>query len=91
MQGRLRVLGWPAAVLISTAAHTAYKTALFALPSSPARADFLSIVVLTFTVGTLFGLSRELSRSIYPAVAAHAAFDLMVYGAAAQAPWWVWT
>ena len=44
----------------------------------------------TFTVGALFGLSRELSRSIYPAVAAHAAFDLMVHGAAAQAPWWVW-
>jgi membrane protease YdiL (CAAX protease family) len=90
MQGRLRVLGRPAAVLISAAAHTAYKTALFALPPSPVGVDFLSLVAFTFTVGALVGLSRELSRSIYPAVAAHAAFDLMVYGAAAQAPWWVW-
>jgi membrane protease YdiL (CAAX protease family) len=90
MQGRLRVLGRPAAVLLSAAAHTAYKTALFVLPPSPVSVDFLSFVVLTFSVGTLLGLSRELSRSIYPAVAAHAAFDLVVYGAAAQAPWWVW-
>jgi membrane protease YdiL (CAAX protease family) len=90
MQGRLRVLGRPAAVLIAAAAHTAYKTALFALPPSPVSVDFLSLVVFTFTVGALFGLSRELSRSVYPAVAAHVAFDLIVYGAAVQAPWWVW-
>ena len=44
----------------------------------------------TFTVGALLGLSSELSRCMYTAVAAHVAFDLMVYGAAAQAPWWVW-
>jgi membrane protease YdiL (CAAX protease family) len=91
MQGRLRVLGRPAAVLISAAAHTAYKTALFALPPSPVRIDFLSLVAVTFIGGVLFGLSRELSRSTYPAVAAHVAFDLVVYGAAAQAPWWVWS
>jgi membrane protease YdiL (CAAX protease family) len=90
MQGRLRALGRPAAVLISAAAHTAYKTALFLLPASPVSVNFLSLVVFTFTVGALFGLLRELSRSVYPAVAAHAAFDLIVYGAAAQAPWWVW-
>ena len=90
MQGRLLVLGRPAAVLVSAAAHTAYKTALFALPPSPVSADFPSLVVLTFTVGALIGLSRELSRSVYPAVAAHVAFDLVVYGAAAGAPWWVW-
>ena len=90
MQGRLRVLGRPAAVLISTAAHTAYKTALFALPPSPVSVDFLSLVVFTFTVGALFGMLREFCRSIYPAMAAHVAFDLMVYGAVAQAPWWVW-
>jgi membrane protease YdiL (CAAX protease family) len=91
MQGRLRVLGRPAAVLISAAAHTAYKTALFALPPSPVSIDYPSLVVFTFTVGALFGLGRELSRSIYPAVTGHVAFDLVVYGAAAQAPWWVWS
>jgi len=91
MQGRLRVLGWPAAVLISAAAHTAYKTALFALPPFPVNVYYPSLVVFTFTVGALFGLSREFSRSVYPAVAAHVAFDLMVYGAMAQAPWWVWS
>lgn len=90
MQGRLRALGRPAAVLISAAAHTAYKTALFALPPSPASVDFLSLVVFTFTVGTLVGMVREFTRSVYPAGAAHVAFDLVVYGAAAEAPWWVW-
>jgi membrane protease YdiL (CAAX protease family) len=90
MQGRLRVLGKPAAVLISAAAHTAYKAALFVLPPFAVNVDYLSLVLFTFTVGALFGASRELSRSVFPAVAAHVAFDLVVYGAAVQAPWWVW-
>jgi membrane protease YdiL (CAAX protease family) len=90
LQGRVRVLGRPAAVLISAAAHTAYKTALFALPPSPAAVNFPSLAAFTFTCGALFGFLREASRSVYPAAAGHVVFDLMVYGAAAQAPWWVW-
>jgi hypothetical protein len=91
MQGRLRVLGRAAAVLLPAVAHTAYKTALFALPPAPVHIWFPSLAVLTFAVGALFGLGRALSRSVYPAVAGHVVFDLVVYGAAAQAPWWVWT
>ncbi len=91
MQGRLRILGRPAAILIAAAAHAAYKTALFALPSSPIGVDYRLIAVWTLGAGALFGLARELSDSVLPPVAAHVTFDLLVYGAIARAPWWVWT
>jgi membrane protease YdiL (CAAX protease family) len=90
VQGRLRVLGWPAAVVLAAVAHTAYKTALFVLPASPVDVNFAFLATWTLAGGIVFGLLREFSRSILPPVAAHAAFDLVVYGALAQAPWWVW-
>lgn len=90
MQGRLRNLGRPLAVLAAAAAHAAYKTALFAFPPQPARVDYFAIAALTLAGGAVFGVLRELSGSVIPAVAGHAAFDLMVYGTMAQAPWWVW-
>jgi membrane protease YdiL (CAAX protease family) len=90
VQGRLRVLGWPAAVVLAAVAHTAYKTALFVLPASPVDVNFVFLATWTLAGGIVFGLLREFSRSILPPVAAHAAFDLVVYGALAQAPWWVW-
>ncbi len=90
VQGRLRVLGWPAAVVLAAIAHTAYKTALFVLPASPVDVNFAFLATWTLAGGIVFGLLREFSRSILPPVAAHAAFDLVVYGALAQAPWWVW-
>jgi membrane protease YdiL (CAAX protease family) len=90
MQERLRELGRPAAVLLTAAAHTAYKTALFTLLPSPIRIDFKLIVISTLAAGVLFGMLREYSRSVVPPVAAHVMFDFLVYGAAARAPWWVW-
>jgi membrane protease YdiL (CAAX protease family) len=90
VQGRLRVLGWPAAVVLAAVAHTAYKTSLFVLPASPVDIDFAFLATWTLAGGIVFGLLREFSRSILPPVAAHAAFDLVVYGAMVQAPWWVW-
>ena len=91
MQGRLRILGRPAAILIAAAAHAAYKTALFALPASPIGVDYRLIAAWTLGAGALFGLLRELSDGVLPPVAAHVTFDLLVYGAVARAPWWVWT
>jgi hypothetical protein len=38
----------------------------------------------------IFGLLRQVSGSVAPSMVAHAAFDLLVYGALARAPWWVW-
>jgi membrane protease YdiL (CAAX protease family) len=49
------------------------------------------VALWTFVGGITFGLIRELSSSVIPPILAHAMFDLLVYGAVARAPWWVWT
>jgi membrane protease YdiL (CAAX protease family) len=95
MQGRLRSLkagaaGAVIAVILAAAAHAAYKTALFALPPWPMNIEYAKIAALTLGSGALFGLLRELSDNVIPAVAAHVVFDLLVYAAALRAPWWVW-
>lgn len=90
VQGRLSRLGWPAAVVLAAAAHAAYKTALFAFPAAPYEVVCVPLAFWTLLGGIAFGLLRQFSGSLLPPVAAHAAFDLVVYGAIAEAPWWVW-
>jgi membrane protease YdiL (CAAX protease family) len=91
VQGRLRRLGWVAAVALAALAHTAYKSALFALPETPVQIDFRFLVVWTFVGGCVFGMLREFSGGVLPPVAAHVLFDLVVYGERVEAPWWVWS
>lgn len=90
VQGRLSPLGWPAAVIVAALAHTAYKTALFTFPSMDVRVQLSSLAVLTFLVGSAFGLTRHFSKSVLPPLAGHILFDIVVYGDRIQAPWWVW-
>src|SRR6185295_18817078 len=89
--GRLQRFGAPAALIGAALAHAGYKTALFAWPlvASPA-VDFASVAMLTTAGGVVLGALRASSRSLWPAIAAHAAFDFVVYGAVSHAPWWVW-
>lgn len=76
--GRMRAWGPLCAGATAAAGHTLYKCALFALTSSLAELLFLAGV--TFLAGLLFGLLRErLGGTVFP-VAAHAAFDILVYG-----------
>jgi membrane protease YdiL (CAAX protease family) len=91
LQGRLRELGWPVAVLGAAVAHAGYKTLLFAWPGETAPVNLLVIGFWTVTGGVFFGWLREFSGSLLPPLFAHAVFDLMTYGAVARAPWWVWT
>jgi membrane protease YdiL (CAAX protease family) len=91
LQGRLRAFGWPVAVVAAAAAHAAYKSALFAWPPGHSEINCGVIAGLTFAGGLVFGLLREFSGSVAPPMVAHAAFDLLVYGALARAPWWVWS
>jgi len=91
VQGRLRRLGWAAAVALAAAAHTAYKSALFVFPPEGVAIDLGFIVVWTFVGGVVFGLLREFSDSVLPPVAAHVCFDLIAYGDRLMAPWWVWS
>ena len=88
--GQARRFGWPAAVTIAALAHAAYKTALFAWPAAPAPVDLWPMLWLTTVGGLVLGALRVWSGSLVPAIAAHAAFDFVVYGAVAGAPWWVW-
>jgi membrane protease YdiL (CAAX protease family) len=91
MQGRLKVLGGPTAVVSAALAHTVYKCALFALRDSPVEIDFAMLAIGTLAGGLVFGALREGARSVWPAVAAHAFFDVVAYGDLARAPWWVWS
>lgn len=91
LQGAVRQMGWPAAVLIAATSHTAYKTALVLWPPVPLPIDYLTLVIGTMVGGSLLGVLREFSGSLWPAVAGHVAFDYIVYRAFGQAPWWVWS
>ena len=91
LQGSLRARGWPVAVVAAALAHAAYKAGLFAWPTAPNTPDCLALGLWTAAAGIIPGLLREFSGSVVPAMAAHVAFDFVVYGAVAHAPWWVWT
>lgn len=91
LQGKARVLGMPAAIVIAAASHATYKTALFAWSTEPIAIDYAGFALWTVIVGIVLGLLRAYSQSVLPAVFAHAAFDFVVYGAVAAAPWWVWS
>jgi len=91
VQGRLRPLSWMVAVPLAAAAHTAYKTALFAFPPEGVVIDLEFLAVWTFLGGVVFGVLRVLSGSVLPPVVAHVVFDIIVYGGHAEAPWWVWS
>jgi membrane protease YdiL (CAAX protease family) len=97
VQGRLNRINGVLGVVGAAAAHTAYKVALFLPPAlglsygPPAgvRVDWLVLVFWTFSGGLFFGVLRQAARNVAPALAAHAAFDVVVYGELARAPWWV--
>jgi len=99
VQGRFRRLGPVGATLCAAILHTAYKTALFALPGEAMAINFPFIIAATLVGGLAFGLLRELSGgstsltagNVLAPLAAHAAFDLIVYAELTKAPWWVWT
>jgi len=79
-----------AAIILAAAAHTAYKAALFVWPPAGVEVDYGFLVFWTLVGGVAFGALRAAAGSVWPAVAAHVAFDFIAYGDAAEAPWWVW-
>jgi len=91
VQGRVGRLGAVGAVACAALLHTAYKSALFALPGEAVTINFTFIVAATFVGGLAFGMLRKLSGNVLAPLAAHAAFDLIVYSELAGAPWWVWS
>jgi len=91
VQGRARRLGPIGAIFLAAGLHTAYKTLLFAGPAVPLGMDLPFIITWTLVGGIVFGQLREVSGGVLAPLAAHVAFDILVYADQAQAPWWVWS
>ena len=91
IQGRVRRFGPFKAAVFAALCHSAYKGSLFVFHNQPVDINMFLLVACTFTVGLVLGVLRERAGSLLPAVAAHVVFDIVAYGAYAQAPWWVWS
>jgi membrane protease YdiL (CAAX protease family) len=78
---------WPAVVFTSLA-HAAYKALLFTSGYLPYEVNTWDLFLVTFEAGIFLGLTRLFSRSVWPALIAHAIFDLLIYGDQAV-PWWI--
>ncbi len=89
VQGRLSRLGRIVGIAGASVGHTMYKCSLFILPVA-AQTDFVFLIFWTFAGGLAFGAMRAASKSVLPPLAAHAVFDILVYGELVNAPWWVW-
>ena len=79
-------MGSIAAIFLSSLFHTFYKSALFI---NFASINILSIIGYTFLIGLILGFMRHKINSLWPCIAFHVCFDLLVYGDD-LAPWWVW-
>ena len=90
IQGVMRPWGGNLPIQFAACAHAAYKTALFAMPRAGEPVNYLFLFLATYVVGCVLGGLRHLSKSLLPAIALHAVFDIIVYGDRLQAPWWVW-
>ena len=90
IQGRLRVIGTVGAVCIAAAAHTLYKFLVLSSVADIVEVNFLTLVGLTFGFGLVVGFIRAASRSVIPALVAHASFDILMYGDFTSMPVWVW-
>jgi membrane protease YdiL (CAAX protease family) len=77
-------------VLLSAIAHALYKTALFASGYTLHQVNLAEMLLYTAFAGIALASVTLYTRSVWPAALAHALFDLVVYGDAPSAPWWVW-
>jgi membrane protease YdiL (CAAX protease family) len=80
----------PFSILFSTLSHTGYKCCLFLSPAIAGNVDIGFLALWTFGAGIVFGSVRYFTKSLLPSLTAHAVFDILVYAAFTQAPWWVW-
>lgn len=90
IQGGLRRLGPATAIGVAACLHTGYKVALVVSPGAGEAFNLEALIVCTLAGGALFGTARACNGSVWPCVAAHAAFDIIGYGDRVAAPVWVW-
>ncbi len=75
-------------ILFAAFAHAAYKSALFLSPEIMYDLNTLGLFRMTFLAGIFLGGLRYYTGSVWPALLAHAIFDLLVYADSPQT-WWV--
>jgi len=90
IQEHVREINGPFSVIFSALSHTGYKLFLFLSPAVIVNVDTGFLAFFTFLAGIVFGIVKDLSGSLIPAVTAHALFDILVYAEFVHAPWWVW-
>lgn len=90
LQGIIEKFKVGLAIFVSSAAHMFYKALLFISPFALQQIDVGFLVIWTFGIGLFFGWLTKVSKSVIPALIAHAIFDVWVYGQLDAAPWWVW-
>lgn len=91
VQGRTDSFGPVFSVVFAATGHALYKYFVLRSLSDPVNIDYEFLVVWTFLGGLLYGVLRELSKSVIPPATAHACFDIVVYGGFTIAPVWVWS
>ena len=77
-------------IIMAALLHAGYKTLLFVPGLREHSIDLWSMFGFTFQAGLVLGAIRIWAGHIAPPVAAHALWDLVVYGDRPDAPWWVW-
>jgi membrane protease YdiL (CAAX protease family) len=90
LQTNIRSMGIFWSVLLAALAHTAYKFMLFYSFDPGIDINLSGLAFWTLLGGIFFGVIREYSKSTLFPILAHVAFDIVVYGDRAIAPWWVW-
>lgn len=90
LQGRSQLYGPYFSIFIAAASHTLYKYLVLKSMVVYTIIDFPRLVLFTFLFGMIVGAFRHLSQNVVPALAAHAVFDILVYGDFSEMPVWVW-
>lgn len=90
IQGLLKNIHAGFAIFFAALAHVCYKVFIFLSPAAQSHPHIVLFSLYSFGVFIILGNTRHYSKSIIPAILAHAVFDLLVYAENTHAPWWVW-
>jgi membrane protease YdiL (CAAX protease family) len=90
IQGRLRSTGFFISILLASAGHASYKFLVLKSLPFDLGTDLPWLALSTFAVGLVLGAFREICGTVVPAMIAHAAFDIFLYGDSVKMPAWVW-
>jgi membrane protease YdiL (CAAX protease family) len=91
VQGKLKTFGIFISIILAATAQAFYKFLVLKSLPLDVGIDFSWLFLITLLIGLIIGASRELSGSIVPAMALHAAFDIFFYGDFSEIPLWVWS